>query len=196
MSDGPKPVASGRALERAARWVVWALRHEPQEAGIEVDREGFALVSDLIKAARSFKHVLNVQAVEDIVAADSKQRLEYSANHLKLRAAQGHSFEVDLSAQRAEPPELLFHGTATHVIDAIRRDGLRAQRRQYVHLSHELETATKVGSRHGTPVILPIRASEMARNGAVFLRASNGVWLVEEVPPSAIDWENLVWPGT
>lgn len=196
MSEGPKPVASGRALERAARWVVWALRHDPKEAGIEVDREGFALVTDIIKAARSFKHTLTAEAVENIVAADSKQRLEYSTNRLKLRAAQGHSFEVDLSEQRAEPPELLFHGTATHVIDAIRRDGLRPQRRQYVHLSHELETATKVGSRHGTPVILSVKAGEMSRSGAVFLRASNGVWLVGEVPPTAIDWENLVWPET
>lgn len=194
VTEDRRQVISKRALERAARFVVWALRHQPDDAGITVDREGFTLVADLVRSAKSFKHSINAELLEEIVAADSKQRLEYSSNWLKIRAAQGHSFEVDLSAHRATPPDVLYHGTATHVIDVIRRDGLLPRRRQYVHLSLDVATATQVGGRHGTPVIIPIKAGELALQGAVFMKASNGVWLVASVPPSAIDWTNLVWP--
>jgi RNA:NAD 2'-phosphotransferase (TPT1/KptA family) len=41
-------------------------------------------------------------------------------------------------------------------------------------------TATAVGQRHVPPVVLPIRAGEMARQGHTFYLSANGVWLVDE----------------
>ena len=45
-----------------------------------------------------------------------------------------------------------------------------------------MATATAVGARHGKPVVLPIRAGEMAAAGHPFFRSANGVWLVGRVP--------------
>jgi putative RNA 2'-phosphotransferase len=54
--------------------------------------------------------------------------------------------------------------------------------RHHVHLSGDEETARKVGARRGRPIILAVDAAAMRRDGHVFYRSANGVWLVDEVP--------------
>jgi len=46
----------------------------------------------------------------------------------------------------------------------------------------------EVGARHGSPVLLVIRAGEMSRAGHIFYQSTNGVWLVDAVPPAFIDF--------
>ena len=38
------------------------------------------------------------------------------------------------------------------------------------------------GARRGRPVVLVVRAAEMAAAGHVFFKSDNGVWLVDHVP--------------
>ena len=45
-------------------------------------------------------------------------------------------------------------------------------------------TATAVGARHGRPVVLKVEARALREAGGGFYLSSNGVWLVDEVPPS------------
>ena len=52
----------------------------------------------------------------------------------------------------------------------------------YVHLSPDYDTAVKVGSRHGKPVVYTVAAGEMQKNGYVFYQSVNGVWLTKNVP--------------
>jgi putative RNA 2'-phosphotransferase len=65
---------------------------------------------------------------------------------------------------------------------------LSKRRRQHVHLSADPDTATRVGARHGQPVILVVRAAEMAAAGHAFFLSSNGVWLTDAVPTAFIDF--------
>lgn len=187
---------SGREVERAARFIVWALRHAPEKAGLSMNAQGWVKVEDLLKATKVGKSGARMThaLLDQVVASDSKQRLERCATGLMIRAAQGHSVEIDLTQQRAEPPMHLYHGTATRNIDAIRRSGLLRGKRQHVHLSLDADTAIKVGARHGAPVVLRLRAAELSALGVVFLRASNGVWLCEHAPASHIDWDCLIYP--
>ena len=46
---------------------------------------------------------------------------------------------------------------------------LRAMSRLYVHLSKDIETASKVGRRHGAPVILKIHSEDMYKDGFKFI---------------------------
>lgn len=64
----------------------------------------------------------------------------------------------------------------------IDREGLIPKSRLYVHLSADMETAQKVGSRHGKPVIYRVKSGEMQLDGYDFYRSVNGVWLIKEVP--------------
>ncbi|WP_250216598.1 RNA 2'-phosphotransferase [Escherichia coli] len=52
-----------------------------------------------------------------------------------------------------------------------------AGERHYVHLSADEATARKVGARHGSPVILTVKAQEMAKRGIPFGLAENGIRL-------------------
>ena len=45
-----------------------------------------------------------------------------------------------------------------------------------------METAKKVGSRHGAPVVLNIDAARMFADGYGFFVSANGVWLVDNAP--------------
>ena len=67
---------------------------------------------------------------------------------------------------------------------AIRGTGLHRGRRHHVHLSTDTGTAHRVGARRGGPVvILTVDAAAMTRDGHVFYRSANGVWLTNTVPP-------------
>jgi len=57
-------------------------------------------------------------------------------------------------------------------------------RRKQVHLSADQDTALKVGSRHGAPVILMVDTAAMHANGVQFFQADNGVWLTDHVAPA------------
>ena len=71
-------------------------------------------------------------------------------------------------------------------LESIRAQGITRQSRQHEHLSADYPTALAVGSRHGRPVVLAIDAAAMARDGYVFYRSENGVWLCERVPWSYV----------
>ena len=100
-----------------------------------------------------------------------------------IRANQGHSSEVDLQLEPANPPALLFHGTAKQSVDAILAAGLNKMSRHHVHLSLDVDTARKVAMRHGIPVIFHVDAGRMLQDGYTFYVSANGVWLTDAVPP-------------
>ena len=62
--------------------------------------------------------------------------------------------------------------------------GLKAMGRQFVHLSADVETATKVGMRKShAPVILVVAAEQAFTSGVKFYHGNESVWLADEVPP-------------
>jgi len=66
--------------------------------------------------------------------------------------------------------------------DRVGRRDLNPKGRLYVHLSSDVETAKKVGSRHGKPVIYEIDCRKMAEDGYAFYLSANYIWLTKEVP--------------
>ena len=103
-----------------------------------------------------------------------------------IRANQGHSINVDVELKEAVPPDILWHGTSEKYVDSILKDGLIPKSRLYVHLSYEYDTAIKVGSRHGKPVVFKVFAGKMAKDGYKFFKSENGVWMAERIPKEYI----------
>jgi putative RNA 2'-phosphotransferase len=87
------------------------------------------------------------------------------------------------------PPSILYHGTADRSLGSIKREGLIKGKRHHVHLSEDISTATKVGSRHGKVIVLKVQSGLMHRDGYLFYRSKNGVWLTEHVPSSYLLFE-------
>lgn len=172
---------------RASKFLSLVLRHSPEAAGLSLDAEGWADVDAILSATdkiRDYAHLLHV------VETNDKKRFVLSEDGRSIRAAQGHSVRVDLGLQPIEPPQILFHGTAKKNLDAIRLEGLKPRNRQYVHLSPNEDVATKVGRRHGTPVVLLVASKRAYSEGQPFFQAENGVWLTSPLAP-----DYLTFPG-
>ena len=120
--------------------------------------------------------------LEEIVSTDSKQRYSFNDDKTLIRANQGHSISVDVELKKVTPPDILWHGTAEKYVHSIEREGLLSMSRLYVHLSNDMDTAKKVGARHGKVVIFQINSKQMHEDGYEFYRSVNGVWLTKKVP--------------
>jgi putative RNA 2'-phosphotransferase len=168
---------------RISKFMSLVLRHQPQTAKLTLEPGGWALIDDLIAGAAGAGMHFTRDELEEVVETCDKQRFGIDETDTKIRANQGHSTEVDLQLAPAEPPAELFHGTPERNLTAVLRDGLFKMARHHVHLSPDTQTATKVGSRRGKPVILAIDAATMRADGHLFYCSANGVWLVEHVPP-------------
>ncbi len=180
--------------ESLGRFLSLVLRHQPQAAYITLDRHGWADIEKLLAGCVRAGKSMDRETLERIVRENSKQRYSLSPDGKKIRANQGHSIPVELELREAEPPSRLYHGTATRFLESIRREGITRQSRQQVHLSATVETAAIVGARHGSPVVLPIDAAAMGRDGHAFWLSENGVWLCQEVPWRYVLEEELFYP--
>lgn len=179
----PSPSPNFKA---ASKFLSLVLRHRPDKIDITLDEHGWIDVDILIAAANKHGMPLDRDTLDEIVRTNDKQRFALSEDGSQIRANQGHSIDIDLGLQPQQPPEFLYHGTAENSIPSIRKDGLLPRSRQHVHLSPDLETATKVGARHGRPVVLEVEAGKMWRDGHVFYCSENGVWLTGTVPADCI----------
>lgn len=157
------------------------LRHQPDAAGITLDEHGWADVEELLEGIQRTGRSIDRERLEEIVRTDEKGRYSFSEDKTLIRANQGHSIPVDVELAEAEPPAVLYHGTAARFVPSILSQGLKPMSRLYVHLSKDKETAVKVGKRHGHPVIFQVDAGQMSRDGIAFYLSQNGVWLTEYV---------------
>lgn len=174
--------------KQISKFLSLILRHKPELIGLELDVNGWASVPDLLQRLST---PLTFEELKEIVDTNDKQRFAFNEDQTMIRASQGHSISrLDLDLSPQQPPENLYHGTVAQYIQAIQEEGLQKMSRQYVHLSHEWETAIKVGSRRGKAIVLHIRAGEMHREGYAFYLSENGVWLTDTVPPGFIDVKN------
>ena len=164
-----------------SKFISLILRHKPETIGITLDEHGWANVDELI-AGVSKSYPLDLARLERIVAEDEKQRYSFNDDKTLIRANQGHSIPVDVELEEVEPPKILYHGTGEKYVASINEQGLIPKSRLYVHLSGDEDTARKVGQRHGKPVTYTVKSGEMYRDGIVFYRSVNGVWLTKAVP--------------
>jgi putative RNA 2'-phosphotransferase len=169
---------------RVSKLLSLVLRHDPGAIGLTLDSEGWAQVEDLI-ARLPFP--ASHDDIKRVVRDNDKQRFKLSEDGTRIRANQGHSVNVDLGLHPVPPPATLFHGTTETATILILAEGLKKMSRQHVHLSGDIETATKVGVRHGKPVILTVDCAEMVNAGLEFYHSDNGVWLTDHVPPAFIN---------
>lgn len=168
-------------LTKTSKYLSLILRHKPEAAGITLDGHGWADVEELIAGIRKTRK-FDREMLEEIVRTDNKQRYSFNEDRTKIRANQGHSISVDVELSVTRPPQTLWHGTGEKYVASIDQNGLLPKGRLYVHLSADGETAVKVGSRHGRPVIYQVDSAQMAADGFLFYRSVNGVWLTEKVP--------------
>jgi putative RNA 2'-phosphotransferase len=172
-----------RKLVKISKYLSRHLRHQPERLGLNLKDGGWVEVVDLLKACVRHNFPVSLAELKEVVEKNDKKRFSFDASGEKIRANQGHSVAVDLRLEPQIPPATLLHGTAQRNADSIKEHGLLKMARHHVHLSIDAETARRVGARHGKPLIFRVDAAAMAAENFEFFVSTNGVWLVERVPP-------------
>ena len=167
---------------KISKFLSLILRHRPEAMGLQLDPSGWVAVEELLDNCQKHGRALTLEQLHAVVDACEKQRFAISEDGQRIRASQGHSIEIELGYEPAEPPLVLFHGTAEKSLASILVKGLVKKKRHHVHLSSDYGTAAKVGQRHGRPIVLKVDATAMSHGGFDFFCSANGVWLVQSVP--------------
>ena len=174
--------ANGMTEKDISKFISLILRHKPETIGITLDEHGWANVEELLAGMNHAGTAIDMELLQKIVEEDEKRRYSFNEDMTLIRANQGHSVPVDVELEEVVPPDYLYHGTGEKYMESIDIQGLIPKARLYVHLSEDSDTAVKVGRRHGKPIIYRVKSREMYRDGFVFYRSVNGVWLAKSVP--------------
>ncbi|MBL7837657.1 MAG: RNA 2'-phosphotransferase [Bacteroidetes bacterium] len=173
---------SEKQLTQISKFLSLVLRHQPETISIQLDQNGWTDVNELIERANNYGVKFDREILNHIVETNSKKRFAFNETFDKIRASQGHSVDIELGYTNQKPPEILYHGTGEKSVQSIFESGLEKQSRQHVHLNCEIESAIKVGQRHGKPIVLKILAEQMYNDNFQFFLSDNGVWLTDNVP--------------
>ena len=177
---------------RLSKLMSVALRHDPQAFNLTPDDNGWVELEALLAGivVRPHWDWVRPEHVLHVVETSDKQRFEVEGS--LIRARYGHSRAARPGYTPVEPPPVLYHGTPRSKLELIRREGLKAMSRQYVHLSATPEMAVQVGRRRDArPALLKIHASQAHAAGITFATPSGSqddVYLVEAVPPRFIEF--------
>ncbi|AKJ31096.1 RNA 2'-phosphotransferase [Caldimonas brevitalea] len=170
-------------LTTISKFLSLVLRHQPQSIGLHLDTAGWAAIDELLARTAAAGKPLTRDVLQQVVDTSDKQRFQISADGQHIRANQGHSIKVDLGLAAVPPPDVLYHGTAERFLASILAEGLSKRERHHVHLTEDRKVAASVGRRYGQLVLLQVDAAQMARDGRLFFRSDNNVWLTDAVPP-------------
>ncbi|MGV3552540.1 RNA 2'-phosphotransferase [Rhizobium sp.] len=165
-----------------SKFMSYVLRHAPQELGLKLTNDGW---TDYASFSAKLCAKLGITDADIRRVIDENGKKRFTLADGRIRAAQGHSLNVELDLKPQTPPALLYHGTTAKAWEAIQTSGLKPMNRTHVHLSPDLDTARAVAVRRKGPhVLLKVDSAGMQAQGFAFFVADNGVWLAHEVPPA------------
>jgi len=170
-------------LKRAvSKYVSYLLRHNPEN--LKMDNEGFVRIGDLLNNLRK-RYDVDERFVREVVEKSDRRRFQIVGD--KIRAVYGHTIDVKIRLPLDENVRFLYHGTTERSASIILREGLKPMKRGWVHLSATTEIARDVGKRRTTkPIILVVDAEKARREGIKFYKATDQVYLSEEIPSKFI----------
>lgn len=172
--------------------ISYALRHAPWEYELEMDDEGWVSLEQLLDSLRRDSKWNNLTESDVIEMIKQSEKKRHEIKDGQIRAFYGHSIPMRILKEESTPPNILYHGTARRYLDSILNVGILPQKRQYVHLSKDIETAISVGKRHDdNPVILRIDSSKANSEGIKFYYGNDKVWLADSIPSAYIQVTNL-----
>lgn len=193
MLDLEKPQnRTPKNLLKFSKYLSYILRHKPEDIGLKLEEDGWVSVDKLIYNLWAYgDYCVNIEVLQQIVNEDEKGRYSFKGDYEYIRANQGHSIQdLKMNFEEFVPTGDLYHGTSSDGVGKIFESGaIKPMSRQYVHLSKDVATAKKVGSRHDTlySIVLVIDAKGMYEKGFKFYQSTNGVVLCKEVPTEYVE---------
>ena len=163
-----------------------ALRHEPDKYNIELSKDGWVAIVDLVKGIRNniigLTYITEDDIINLVVSAKKKRHEIFDG---RIRALHGHSLIIGGEWKSIKPPAILYHATSTGRIARIEKEGLKPMERQFVHLATTQEAANEVAlKKYQSVVLLQINALAAFENSIPFYSNNeDAIWMCECVPP-------------
>lgn len=175
---------SQRRQRSPGRLLITLLRHHAHKYG--ADSAG-RLTLDQIHKYLGLESLTEEQLHQIVTTCDKQRFVLEDGPTLLVRAAQGHSFQVDESAtgmkeltlDTPDLPERTLHGTFEGAVEPIQETGLSRMGRQHIHFTHNVPESGEVvsGMRRSCTHIVEIDLRAALRDGYKFYRSANGVIL-------------------
>lgn len=153
----------------------------PNKLGLNVDKNGWVLISELPKE-------FTPDELTEIVE-DGQNLYQMDQGHTKIRATRGRMVVYEV-------PEELFHGTSKENLDLIYESGFLKpmEKKKHIYMTLDQEYSWRRGATKGTPVSVVLDSARMLTDGYEFLRSTYGrqSFLVEnDIPVSYI--KRIIW---
>lgn len=190
MSDAEILLRNGQC-NQLSRFLTWALRHEPREAGLNIDSHGWVDAYDLTTAAQDQYEWVTPRHVAAVVSTDEKGRFEVAGD--RIRATYAHSDDLDVtitdvSISDDSIPNVLYHGTATENVPDIKNSGLEPMSRKRVHLTDSQYVAVNTGERHSDDVtVFTISVPCVESHAETIEQRGDVVYVASRVPPDCLE---------
>lgn len=168
--------------------ISYALRHAPWEYELELDKNGWVPVNQLLQALHQTTEWNSIKTDDLKIMIEKSEKKRHEIKDNNIRALYGHSIPMKISKEKAIPPKILYHGTSHNSLIDIKKNGLFPMSRQYVHLSEDVATAHLVGKRKDkNPVILVVNTENARAKGIGFYLGNEKVWLADNIPTEFIE---------
>lgn len=164
-----------------SKTISYLLRHGAKDEGLNVSRDGFITIDDLIQALYD-KNGITVShfIIQRIVDNDEKNRFFIKDN--LIRENQGHSKRMDIKVELREiqPFELetIVHGTYKNHLKNIMTSGLNSGTRDHIHC---VKSVKQELMRPNCNARVYINVQKAMDDGIKFYESKNGVVLTPGV---------------
>jgi len=166
--------------EQLGRLVAGALRHFPEDLGLDMDRQGWVDLATLGEVIKTRHRWSNQHMVIALAESDPKQRYEIDGG--RIRARYGHSVNIEMDHPENEMPKL-YYGASEEEADRIIEIGLKSASQRYVHLSTTPEKAWHVGTfRTSNPRVIQIDAREAMAAGVKMMVVNEDIVISDPIP--------------
>ena len=164
--------------------LAYILRHNPNRFNVLLDEEGWTNIDSILDALHNFPDLIDLKKEDLLYLVSNQTKARFQIRKNKIKATYGHTVSI-LKKNPMKPPDILYHGTSPKFVKSIMKYGLLKMKRQYVHLSIDLDTAIETGKRkNSNPAIIKVDSKVAYNDGVLFYKGSDKVWLSENLLPN------------
>ena len=161
----------------------YILRHNPSRFKVSLDEEGWVNIDNILDALHNFQDLIDLKKEDLFYLVSNQKKARFQLSKNKIKATYGHTVSI-IKKSPIKPPDILYHGTSHKFVKSIMKYGLLKMKRQYVHLSIDLDTAIETGKRKdSSPAIIKVESKTAFVDGVLFYKGSDKVWLSENLLP-------------
>lgn len=91
-----------------SRFLSLVLRHKPETIGLTLDKAGWVDVVTLMEKLQQHGRTVTRDEIEVMVTTNDKKRFVLSDDGERIKAAQGHTLDVELELKQQIPPDVLY----------------------------------------------------------------------------------------